>query len=146
MESVPEFYWVLRTCFGRSPPSESRGQRFEFSHHPAHSIKPLRHVGPSLTFPGGIKKEFRPTAFTSPSPVRKYYHLVKTDSKSRTAIRLALIRIGWMLVIAGISYTVGGLLGFVPLELESGSLTHIRVPTGLAVLGCLICVFSYGDD
>ena len=93
-----------------------------------------------------MKKEFRLTAFTSPSLVRTYDLNVKNVSNSRITVRLAFIRIGWIFVIAGMSYTIGGLIGFVPLELEGRSLTNIRIPAGLAVLGCLICVFSYGED
>jgi VIT1/CCC1 family predicted Fe2+/Mn2+ transporter len=71
---------------------------------------------------------------------------VKNDSESRMAIRFGLIRTGWTFVIVGMSYTIGGLVGLVPLELGSGILTNIRIPAGLAVLGCLICVFAYGEE
>ena len=71
---------------------------------------------------------------------------MKNDSKSRSAICVSLIRIGWIFIVAGMSYTIGGLIGLVPLELESGMLTNLRTPAGLAVLGCLICFLAYGKD
>ena len=51
-------------------------------------------------------------------------------------------RFGITLIIAGSVYIGLGLLGAVPLELEGVSVSNIRIPSGIAIIGCLIAAFS----
>lgn len=68
------------------------------------------------------------------------------ESEIRPAIRSIFILIGWICVLIGMTYTICGLIGLVPLELEGRTVTNIRIPAGVAVVGCLICAFAYGED
>lgn len=53
-----------------------------------------------------------------------------------------LERLGIALIIAGSLYVGLGLFGVVPLELEGVSVSNIRIPSGIAIIGCLIAAFS----
>ena len=51
-------------------------------------------------------------------------------------------RLGVTLIMAGSLYIGLGLFGVVPLELEGVSVSNIRIPSGIAIIGCLIAAFS----
>ena len=51
-------------------------------------------------------------------------------------------RFGVVLILFGSSYICLGLLGVVPLELTGVSISNIRIPAGIAIVGCLIAAFS----
>ena len=53
-----------------------------------------------------------------------------------------LERLGIALIIAGSLYVGLGLFGVVPLELEGVSVSNIRIPSGIAIIGCLIAAIS----
>ena len=53
-----------------------------------------------------------------------------------------LERLGVALTIAGSVYVGLGLFGAVPLELEGVGISNIRIPSGIAIVGCLIAAFS----
>ena len=56
--------------------------------------------------------------------------------------RLFFERLGVSLIMAGSLYIGLGLFGVVPLELEGVSVSNIRIPSGIAIIGCLIAAFS----
>ena len=51
-------------------------------------------------------------------------------------------RLGVTLIMAGALYVGLGMFGVVPLELEGVSISNIRIPSGIAIIGCLIAAFS----
>ena len=51
-------------------------------------------------------------------------------------------RFGVILILFGSSYICLGLLGIVPLELTGVGVSNIRIPAGIAIVGCLIAAFS----
>jgi len=51
-------------------------------------------------------------------------------------------RLGVTLILFGAGYICLGLLGIVPLELTGVSISNIRIPAGIAIVGCLIAAFS----
>ena len=53
-----------------------------------------------------------------------------------------LERVGIALIIFGSGYVGLGLLEVVPLELTGISISNIRIPSGIAIVGCLIAAFS----
>ena len=75
---------------------------------------------------------------------------VKTDFTPRSLdfgyllIMLSVFfeRLGICLILAGSLYIGLGLSGIVPLELEGISISNIRIPSGMAIVGCLIAAFS----
>lgn len=61
-------------------------------------------------------------------------------------MRTAVIRVGIMLLLAGSTYLIGGLTGWLPLELETIAWNNIRVVSGVAILGCLMAAIGFGDE
>ena len=53
-----------------------------------------------------------------------------------------LERLGVALILFGSGYVGLGLLEVVPLELTGVSISNIRIPSGIAIVGCLIAAFS----
>ena len=51
-------------------------------------------------------------------------------------------RLGIVLIVFGSGYVGLGLFDVVPLELTGVSISNIRFPAGIAVVGCLIAAFS----
>ena len=51
-------------------------------------------------------------------------------------------RLGIFLIVFGSGYVGLGLFDVVPLELTGVSISNIRIPAGIAVVGCLIAAFS----
>tara|TARA_B100000029_G_C17335037_1_gene873132 strand:- start:114 stop:293 length:180 start_codon:yes stop_codon:yes gene_type:complete len=51
-------------------------------------------------------------------------------------------KFGITLILFGSGYICLGLLGIVPLELTGVSISNIRIPAGIAIVGCLIAAFS----
>ena len=51
-------------------------------------------------------------------------------------------RLGVILIIFGSGYVGLGLFDVVPLELTGVSISNIRIPAGIAIVGCLIAAFS----
>jgi hypothetical protein len=51
-------------------------------------------------------------------------------------------RLGVALILFGSGYVGLGLLEVVPLELTGVSISNIRIPSGIAIVGCLIAAFS----
>ena len=62
------------------------------------------------------------------------YHLIMNS--------LFFERLGVTLIMAGSLYIGLGMFGVVPLELEGVSVSNIRIPSGIAIIGCLIAAFS----
>ena len=56
-----------------------------------------------------------------------------------------LEKVGISFIFIGAIYLAAGLVGFAPLTLEGNSFTNIRVPGGVAVLGCLLAAFATKD-
>ena len=57
-----------------------------------------------------------------------------------------IIRAGIALLVAGSLYLTFGLLGWFPLELETIAWNNIRIVSGVAIAGCLMAAFGYGDE
>ena len=51
-------------------------------------------------------------------------------------------RLGVILILFGSGYVGLGLFDVVPLELTGVSISNIRIPAGIAIVGCLIAAFS----
>jgi len=64
----------------------------------------------------------------------------------RKPLRNWLIRTGVTMLVTGSFYLAFGLLGFVPLELESIAWNNIRIVSGVAIVGCLLAAVGYGDE
>jgi hypothetical protein len=64
----------------------------------------------------------------------------------RVPLRNWIIRAGTTLLVAGSVYLTFGLLGWFPLELETIAWNNIRIVSGVAIAGCLIAAFGYGDE
>lgn len=54
-------------------------------------------------------------------------------------------RLGIILIVFGSGYVGLGLFDVVPLELTGVSISNIRFPAGIAVVGCLIAAFTTKD-
>jgi len=65
---------------------------------------------------------------------------------ARKPLRSWVIRIGITLLVAGSVYLSFGLLGWFPLELETIAWNNIRIVSGVAITGCLMAAFGYGDE
>jgi hypothetical protein len=70
----------------------------------------------------------------------------KHRKTARSPLRTWVIRIGITLLVAGTLYLVFGLLGWVPLQLEKLAWNNIRIVSGVAIAGCLLAAFGYGDE
>ena len=64
----------------------------------------------------------------------------------REPLRNWVIRAGITLLVAGSVYLTLGLLGWFPLELEKITWNNIRIVSGVAIVGCLMAAFGYGDE
>jgi hypothetical protein len=64
----------------------------------------------------------------------------------REPLRTWVIRTGITLLVTGSSYLIFGLLGWLPLELETITWNNIRIVSGVAIAGCLLAAFGYGDE
>ena len=64
----------------------------------------------------------------------------------RHPFRTLLIRGGISLAIIGGCYLLAGLIGFVPMALETLGWSNIRIVSGLAIFGCLMAAVGYGDE
>jgi len=51
-------------------------------------------------------------------------------------------RFGVVLILFGSGYVGLGLFDVVPLQLTGVSISNIRIPAGIAIVGCLIAAFS----
>ena len=65
---------------------------------------------------------------------------------ARKPLRSWVIRIGITLLVAGSVYLSFGLLGWFPLELETIAWNNIRIVSSVAIVGCLMAAFGYGDE
>jgi len=65
---------------------------------------------------------------------------------ARAPLRDWIIRAGIALLVAGSLYLTFGLLGWFPLELETIAWNNIRIVSGVAIAGCLMAAFGYGDE
>ena len=65
---------------------------------------------------------------------------------AREPLRNWIIRAGTTLLAAGSLYLTFGLLGWFPLELETIAWNNIRIVSGVAIAGCLMAAFGYGDE
>ncbi|MBT8070825.1 MAG: hypothetical protein HKP21_08625 [Xanthomonadales bacterium] len=65
---------------------------------------------------------------------------------ARSPLRNWVIRTGIALLVAGTSYLALGLLDMVPLQLEKLAWNNIRIVSGVAIAGCLLAAFGYGDE
>ena len=64
----------------------------------------------------------------------------------KESLRNWVIRAGITLLAAGSLYLIVGLLGWFPLELETIAWNNIRIVSGVAIVGCLMAAFGYGDE
>ena len=64
----------------------------------------------------------------------------------RAPLRTAAIRAGITLLLVASIYLVCGLLGWLPLELETIAWNNIRIVSGVAILGCLMAAIGFGDE
>jgi hypothetical protein len=53
---------------------------------------------------------------------------------------------GILLLLVGSVYLLFGLLGWLPLELETVAWNNIRIVSGVAILGCLMAAIGFGDE
>ena len=65
---------------------------------------------------------------------------------ARAPLRSWIIRAGIALLVAGSLYLLFGLLGWFQLELEMIAWNNIRIVSGVAIVGCLMAAFGYGDE
>jgi len=65
---------------------------------------------------------------------------------ARAPLRNWIIRAGIALLVAGSLYLLFGLLGWFQLELEMIAWNNIRIVSGVAIVGCLMAAFGYGDE
>lgn len=65
---------------------------------------------------------------------------------ARSPLRNWVIRTGITLLVAGTLYLALGLFGLVPLQLEKLAWNNIRIVSGVAIAGCLLAAFGYGDE
>jgi len=65
---------------------------------------------------------------------------------ARAPLRTAAIRVGISLLLVASIYLVCGLLGWLPLELETIAWNNIRIVSGVAILGCLMAAIGFGDE
>lgn len=65
---------------------------------------------------------------------------------ARGPLRTWVIRAGMTLILAGSLYLSFGLLGWLPLELETIAWNNIRIVSGVAIAGCLMAAIGYGDE
>jgi hypothetical protein len=71
----------------------------------------------------------------------------KLNRKStRSPLRNWVIRTGITLLVAGTLYLALGLFGLVPLQLEKLAWNNIRIVSGVAIAGCMLAAFGYGDE
>lgn len=73
-------------------------------------------------------------------------HTDSSGSVSRPPWRTLLIRGGITLAFAGGCYLMAGLLGIVPMTLETLGWNNIRIVSGIAIFGCLMAAVGYGDE
>jgi hypothetical protein len=72
----------------------------------------------------------------------KYMH----KKTVRGSFRTAVIRIGILLLMVSLLYLAGGLLGWLPLELETITWNNIRIVSGVSILGCLMAAIGFGNE
>ena len=66
--------------------------------------------------------------------------------KNRHPARTWMVRIGIVLIAVSGIYLLGGLAGFLPLELEAVVWNNIRIVSGAMILGCLMAAVGYGNE
>lgn len=64
----------------------------------------------------------------------------------RGLLRTAVIRIGILLLVVSFLYLAGGLVGWLPLELETITWNNIRIVSGVSILGCLMAAIGFGNE
>ena len=57
-----------------------------------------------------------------------------------------MIRVGIALIAVSGTYLLGGLAGFLPLEMATITWNNIRIISGAMILGCLIAAVGYGNE
>jgi len=57
-----------------------------------------------------------------------------------------MVRVGITLLVTGSVYLCCGLLGWLPLQLEVIAWNNIRIVSGVAIAGCLMAAFGFGDE
>jgi hypothetical protein len=67
-------------------------------------------------------------------------------TRQRHPARNVLIALGIAMIAVGSGYLVGGLVGFLPLEMEQIRWNNIRIVSGVAILGCLMAAIGYGNE
>ena len=65
---------------------------------------------------------------------------------ARAPVRTATIRVGILFLLVGSVYLLCGLLGWLPMELETVAWNNIRIVSGVAILGCLMAAIGFGDE
>ena len=68
------------------------------------------------------------------------------NNSERGPLRTWVIRAGITMLVAGSLYLACGLVGWLPLELETIAWNNIRIVSGVAIAGCLMAAFGYGDE
>jgi len=64
----------------------------------------------------------------------------------RSPLRTWMVRVGITLLVTGSVYLCCGLLGWLPLQLEVIAWNNIRIVSGVAIAGCLMAAFGFGDE
>lgn len=57
-----------------------------------------------------------------------------------------MVRIGLGLIALSGIYLLGGITGFLALELERVTWNNIRIISGAMILGCLLAAVGYGNE
>jgi hypothetical protein len=65
---------------------------------------------------------------------------------AREPLKNWVIGTGIVLLVTSSIYLGFGLLGWFPLELETIAWNNIRIVSGVAIVGCLMAAFGYGDE
>lgn len=69
-----------------------------------------------------------------------------SEKAKRGPLRTWTILTGITLLVAGSVYLCCGLLGWLPLELETIAWNNIRIVSGVAIAGCLMAAIGFGDE
>ena len=66
--------------------------------------------------------------------------------RHRHPARTWMVRIGIVLIAISGAYLLGGLIGLLPLEMETVTWNNIRIISGAMILGCLVAAVGYGNE
>ena len=70
----------------------------------------------------------------------------RRKGEERHPARTWMVRVGGALIIVFGIYFIGGMAGWLPLEMETIAWNNIRIISGGAILGCLLAAVGYGNE